>query len=582
MYIRPTYYKLTIAAVLVLCILAAVCVRIRPAVAAREDMEKAKQELIDKGDDLFSKGDYAGAVETWQSALTIDPMNGRIKRSIRQAEEKIVKPLGGDVKLLNMAATPPGSIPIWSQEQCIATAVRNHIPLQIAQKNVKLAELRLFEARRGLLPNVKLSIEETQGTVNERNYYGRKAYIEGQQTVYNGGENWFLTRQAELNFNIVKEEYARIRNELVLQVKKNYYTLSKAKANLLLQIDLKKDVDRIYTIVIKAYEASITTKLEYLNVLSQESQMDYQVASAAGDVDVAELIIKQTMNIDPRERVDIKPEIDFKKVDIDFDTVIRTAYVNRAEMKINSLLIEYYNYGLKIAKAKYWPKVDLMGNWGLAKESYCAIDNQAQINPTTGFVYTDPDRKMEQQWYAGIKCSMPFWGNTLETSYTREQWVPVVAAYQGTEARTKAVKLNILDVLKYDSDRQAADVDLDRSRQEFIKTKQDITLEAKEACFSYEKALIQLDTAQKKTVYTERDYEIKRYKASMGETSDPNASGPGSEVIDAMFRVAQEKYSYIAAQADCYIALATINKAIGIEDYYKVPAGAAKQQSDTR
>lgn len=480
-----------------------------------------------------------------------------------------------DVRLINIQNPPPEVLSVWTIDDCIKTAIHNHIPLQIAEKNIKLGDMRLLEARRNLFPTVYMKGEWTQGTVNERNYVGKKEYIEGTHAIYRGGELWFTMRQAEINLKIVKEECSRIKNDLVLQVKKNYYTMAKSEENLRLQKKLKEDVYGIYGIVKKAYEANITSKLEYLNVSAQISQVDYQLASAEGDVEVAELILKQTMNLDPKERVAIEPKLDFRKVKVDWDEALRVALIHRPEIKINSMMIEYYSYGKSIAKAKLWPKVDIMGNWGLAKESYVGIDNGMQI--INGIPTKDPDRRMEQQWYAGFKASIPFLGgNTAEYQYTREQWQPVISAYQGTEASTQTVKIGLFDAMKLYSDREAADIDLDRSRQEFIKAKQDVTLEVKESVFAYEKALIQLETAQRKVLYTDKDLEIKRFKASLGETTNADASGPGSDVIDSMIRVAQEKFSYTSALTDCHIGLAAINKAIGIDDYYVMPPETTK------
>ncbi|HPM42238.1 MAG TPA: TolC family protein [Candidatus Omnitrophota bacterium] len=540
--------------------------------SSRTDTRKAKQELIEKGDELYQSGKYEAAKEAWQGALSIDPWNGKIKRRIKEANEKMRRSFKGDVSLINIQDPPRSIMNIWTLEDCIETAIKNHLPLQIAQKNVKLGETRLWEARRNMLPTVSAKWEETYGEVNGRNYKGVKEYLEGQHPLYHGGELWFTQRQAETNLKIVKEECNRIKNDLVLMVKRNYYTLAKSMENLRLQTELQERIDRICEKVTQAYEAHIASKLEYLNVASQKSQVGYQVVSAKGDVDVAKLIILQTMNLDPKENFEIEPNLAFNKVEVDYDKALRVALLNRPEIKINSMMIEYYSYGKSIAKAKGWPKIDIMGNWGLAKEGYLAVDNGAQPSNLPAGVYVDPDRRLEQQWYAGFKASMPVWGNTVEYSMTREQWQPVVAAYQGTEALTQSVKVGILDNIKYYSDRQAADVDLDRARQEFIKAKQDITLELKETIFAYEKALILLETAEKKLAYQERDAEIRQFKATIGESGTADQSGPGSDVIESLIRVAQEKFSYTSALAECHTSLAGINKAIGIEDYYSQPS----------
>ena len=100
------------------------------------------------------------------------------------------------------------------------------------------------------------------------------------------------------------------------------------------------------------------------------------------------------------------------------------------------------------------------------------------------------------------------------------------------------------------------------SRQELTKVRQDITLEVKEGCFNYQKALIQSETAQNKVKYQASDLELVKLKRGLDEAQDSN-------VIDSMIKLAQEKFGYLQALADCHISLASINKAVGIEDYYR-------------
>jgi hypothetical protein len=137
--------------------------------------------------------------------------------------------------------------------------------------------------------------------------------------------------------------------------------------------------------------------------------------------------------------LDIATELRFRQVGVDYEQALAAAYVNRPEMRMNLLMIDYYNYGKKIAAAKGSLKIDLMGNWGLAKEEYATPDNaiiNEDVDSAGNYINWYQDQKLEQQWYAGIKASVPFWGSTAEYSWTRESWVPVVSAYQGTQANT--------------------------------------------------------------------------------------------------------------------------------------------------
>ncbi|MDD3906107.1 MAG: TolC family protein [Candidatus Omnitrophica bacterium] len=444
---------------------------------------------------------------------------------------------------------------IYNLQECIDIAVNNHLPLQIAKKSVRLAEMRLFEARRNLLPSASIDYQEYHGRISGQAYVGRKQILEGQQPIFRGGELFYTMKQSEVNLAITKNDYGRIRNDLVLQIKKAYYTLAKAKGNMRMQEDLAKEVERILGMVTRQAEAGIISKIEVLNVSSQASQAKYQLASAEGDLSIARLILKQAMNVDPKEEVDVKEIAEFKKVEVDYEKALSIATVNRPEMKINSMMIEYYNYGKGIAKAKFWPKVDLLGSWGLAKEEI-APDDVDTSNAN------DADQKLGQQWYAGLKVGVPLWGSSGEWSLTKEQWVPVVSTYHGTSATTMDMKLKILDKLDSYSEKQLSEIDFDKARQEFNKIRQDVTLEVSEGCFNYQKAVIQADTAANKVKYQSSDLELVKLKRALDEAQDSN-------VIESMIRLAQEKFGYLQALADCHITIAGINKAIGVEDYYK-------------
>ena len=443
-------------------------------------------------------------------------------------------------------------------DDCIKIAEANSIQALVAKKSIKLAEMRVFEARRNMLPSATIVVERYKGRVNDADYLGRKQYIEGQQPLFHGGELYFAMKQAETNLQIAKNDYNRVKNDLVLQVKKAYYTLEKAQENTILQNDLSKEVERMYSVSSRGYEAGAIAKVEYLNVSSQTSQVKYQVVSANGDVSTAELILRQAMNVNMHEKFGIIPSLEFKKVTLDFEKITQDAYVNRPEVKANALMITYYDYGKGIANAKSMPKVDLLGQWGVGWEDY--ISNETAALSQEG--ESVPRRTLQPQWYAGIKASIPYGGSTAEYSYTREAWVPVVQTVHGTEATTNSFKFKILDRLDMYSDKQLASIDYDRSRQEMNKTKNDVTLEVQEGCFNYEKAVIQLETAANKVKYQEADSEVMKLKRGMDEVGDSN-------VIDSLIKVAQEKFGYVQAVTDCKTALASLEKAVGVQDYFK-------------
>jgi outer membrane protein TolC len=244
--------------------------------------------------------------------------------------------------------------------------------------------------------------------------------------------------------------------------------------------------------------------------------------------------------------------------------------MNRPEIKISTLTVEYNKYEKRIARAKGWPKIDGMGSWGLAKELYIAEDNQPTWDATNGVWNYNPYRKLGPQWYWGIKASMPIGGSTFEYSVTRERWVPVVSAYHGTQATTNTMKLNLLDKVGYYSDIADAEVGYWRSEQELQKAVQDVTLEVKEGVYGLEKSKLQLATSESKVKYQAQDLELTKFKRGMDEVQD-------SVVVESMIKLGQEKFGYAQAVADYHIAIATLDKAMGIENYLSAEGDISKR-----
>jgi outer membrane protein TolC len=456
---------------------------------------------------------------------------------------------------------------ILTMAECIDIAVRNNLQLRTAKKNLKLAEWRLWESRRNMLPKIGLKMEEYSGKIYGRRFYGRKQSVDFQQTVFHGGEFMYTAMQAQTNVKIVNKEYLRIKNELILQVKKGYYTLAKSKENLKLQRDLSQEASRIHEMVVREFEAGLTSGIELLNVNSQINQIKFQYKSATGDVEVAQLILKQAMNVDAREPIDINADLNFIRRDVDFSTILSDALIHKPEMQISALMIKYYMYEMKVARSKSWPKIDLLGSWGLAKEQFIAKDQGP----------TDDVEDLAPQWYGGVKVGIPLWGSTGEYSYTKEHWVPVVSAVHGTETITNSYKFNFLDNLAQYSEKYSADVDVSRARQELIKAKQDTTLEVKEGCFNYEKALLQLDTAINKMKYQEADLELVKFRRQMEEAQDSN-------IVESMIKLAQERFGHVQALSECNMALASISKAVGIPNYFdmEIEVDRKKENPDSK
>ncbi len=102
-----------------------------------------------------------------------------------------------------------------------------------------------------------------------------------------------------------------------------------------------------------------------------------------------------------------------------------------------------------------------------------------------------------------------------------------------------------------------------RSQDEAKKKKQEVYLEIKETFFKYEKALLLMQLAKDKIAYQAKEVEILNIRLELGEAQY-------SDVIEEMIKLAEEEFSYMQAVTDYYISIASLNKAIGVDDYFRV------------
>jgi len=455
------------------------------------------------------------------------------------------KPEKKEEEIITRIKAPPGKLTV---EECVEIGVNNYLPLEISEKQIKLAKVKIIEATRNLFPTLSLTLDDATGKEpSGSDYESRKYGAEGSQAIYHGGELWHILKQAKLNLAITEENERRLKSEVISSVRKAFYSLVKAKETVGQQDELLKEVEKVFDSVNNQYKQGVCSELDFLDVQAKHSQVYFQTMSSVEDEQLANLILKQAMNIDPDEAIDIEYTFEFQKIDIKLRECLNLAYMNRSEVRINELVSEFTVYSKKIAKAKGLPRLDVDAYYGKGGEAYKEDDNLS----------------MEDEWFIIGKMSIPFGGSTLNYSYTTEESAPSLSSFEGTETQVHSFKLGVLDDLRYFSNKREADIEYIQATNELEKIKKEVMLQVKEAFVDYTKALIQIDAAKNKLRFQSKEAEILKIRRGFDEATD-------SKVVEALINRTQEQFSYVQAVANYYSAIADINKAIGIDDHFKL------------
>jgi outer membrane protein TolC len=488
-------------------------------------------------------------------------------------EQKSLADLGGylltglfEKKTFDLGETDTGKE--LTIDDCVEIALRSNQRITVADEQVKLAEARLWETRRKFFPEATLKHEIAYGKIADpgggqpgatRHYQGKKYQAEIKQNLFDGFGTFFEIRQMQTNLDIIMLEKRKIRNEVIEETKKAYFNLDKAIKAHLIQERRKERIGQMHELMDKAFRQDLVSKVDYLKVKGQDLQADFHLISGREDINLAEMILLQAMDMDPDSRIRIKPvEKPEKLLHIGLQNCYNLALANSPDFRIKEKSIEYYNFERKMKKAKGWPKIDFHGSFGKSWEEY-----QPMRDPTD-WDGNDPNRAttgLEPEWYAGIKASIPFWGSTIEYNYVREFWATTVSAFRGSESATSYFNLKILDDLAYFTGVQEARVGFERAKYEYTKAKKDLAVKVKEIYFKYRKSLIQMRVAEAQVEHQKMFVAVLEERRKFGEMDIPR-------IAEEWEKLSENEYGVLQGDADYFISITELNTAIGVADYF--------------
>jgi len=432
--------------------------------------------------------------------------------------------------------------------QAVDIALENHMATKIAREEMELSRLKIREARRALYPAAVLNYTEVIGktTGNTQDFKDKEYKLKFEYPLYYGWRLKYAVDQAISNMEASRHNYGKVQQDLKVEVEVAFYSYLASKANMELQRSLLEEVRKIFDTAKKRFDLELSTKAEFLQVASQLKQVTYQVTSAENDMTLAKLTLTQAMNIeDAEDLIDIDMDLESvytmlpAEIDVTLEECMELAFRYRPELKTKKHMVEFNEYGRKIALSKDQLKVDLTGSYG-----------------KSGGAYESESLDMSEDWYLGFKVSKPLGGNTLSTSYTEDETSEKHGQSSRTESVSKSVEFGILDNLQSFSDKKSAAIALKKAKDELQQTKDGILKGVKEFFLNYKKGLIQARTNLEKIGHRKEERKIAKARAELNEI-------PYSGLIKAHMELTDEKSYYIEAIGSLYQSLARLNRATG-------------------
>lgn len=418
-------------------------------------------------------------------------------------------------------------------------ALKNNQPTKVAQEEIEFAQIKVAEAQRNLYPGLKIQSYRTLGESFNIDTEEREIKTEVTQPVYYGWRLVDTLNQAKVNLEITQKNYDRLKLDVIQKTETAYYNLVAANMHLRQKEALYREAKEMLEKIERLAEMGMIIPLEVNSARTWFNQIKFQMDSIKQDLFMAELTFQQVLNAKETPQIEAKL-LEAKRLDLDLGPCVEAAIKHRPEVYLSELLVKFNDYGQKIEASKNKElNVDFTTSYGFYQ----------------GAFETEPLRD-SHNWYVGLKASIPWGANTLNTSYTQGRSDPTLGQTTPTASSTVSVEFNLLDNLKRLSDKKRSDIDLHRALSDFNETTKTITFEVQDAFLNYQKAVLQLNTAESEMKFRRSEAEVIKVRAMVGETSLSNA-------MESLYSFSDAQSKYLQALANYHISLANLKKATG-------------------
>lgn len=326
------------------------------------------------------------------------------------------------------------------------------------------------------------------------------------QPLFTGGALTSSYRIAKLGLGIAKENWSKAKQDIILQVKKYYFTILKTEKIKKVALQAVEQVKSHVDVAQAFYEEEMIPKNDLLEAQVRYAQVKQNLIRADNGVQIAKAYFNTVLRQDVNEPVEVEDILDYQPEAFSLEECLKGALQKRPEMREAVLNLERAQKGVRLAKSRFFPTLSLITN-------YQKMGDHADLR---GNPYEDAESWM------------------ISTIFSWDVWEWGKKHYQVSASRAKVAQA-----------------------EEFKKQIGDtIALEVKESYLNLREAEKNIFVAETAREQAEENFRLnkERYNEQMATTTD---------VLDAQTLLTKAHNNYYNALSDYHIAKARLERAMG-------------------
>lgn len=390
-------------------------------------------------------------------------------------------------------------------DEALNLALRQNRDILLKSEDVNKAKQDIREARASLYPSVDL----TSAWSRNNGYYSKDFssfnYQAGaKQYLYKGGETVNTIKYNEHLLDASQAIMEKTELDVVLNVKKSFYTLILADQYAALNRDIVKNTRANLDFIQARYKKGLASESDVLQIRSSMDSVNQAYENSLNQIASSQALLNNYLYLDKDVKIIPEGDLSYTEEELVFDEALLHALKSRPELKQYDAEAKAAESYIGVAKSENRPSI------------YASWDYYARNHAALGTAKNWGDNNI-----MGITFSWPI--------------------FDGWAAKSKI---------------EQAIVDLKTARLTKEKAIIDITLEFKNAYIGLKNAIAKIDAAESDLRVYKNNLAVFREKFKQGVASSLDLDGAVLRHSISRFNVQSAVYDYI-------IAKSSLDKAMG-------------------
>ncbi len=289
-----------------------------------------------------------------------------------------------------------------SLEEAIEIAYENNKDIAIEEEQTAVAKAGITGAGSKFLPHILIGAGYTHNDAvlnippamtvgsekdvriftgyNNENQIG----VSFTETLFNGGANFALFKQARLRYIAAGEKLKARRLEVAFDVKRLYNGLLLAYETLRIAEELYDQAESHYLDVEKKYQQGTASWFDVLQSKVQVSKVTPQMVRARNEVDLTAAELKRILSLDLDDNIVLGGRLVCRPVEIDEGLFRQQAYFNNPDIILAALNIDIKEKSIQAARSGWLPRVEASGEYGYKSNNWGHMFNDRHNNWNVG------------------------------------------------------------------------------------------------------------------------------------------------------------------------------------------------------